>query len=116
MDALRVQYEHLERDASPEQRELAIQALARRQYMPMTILSVPNFLSFTKADMLHEYDRIMALRDDSEEIKAVVGISDASQVKQKHLTVLLQQYELLCGLRRNDGDAWATVNELYEDD
>lgn len=58
----------------------------------------------------------MALSSQSAELKAVVGIDNPEEVKEKHLTVLLTQYELLRGLRLGDGDAWATVNELYEDD
>ncbi len=67
--------------------------------------------------MLEEYQRVMALSSQSAELKAVVGIDNPEEVKEKHLTVLLTQYELLRGgLRLGDGDAWATVNELYEDD
>jgi len=41
---------------------------------------------------------------------------NAGEVKKKHLELLLYNYRLLCGLRLGDGDAWAFINELYEDD
>lgn len=116
MDALRARYEAITTDASTEQRALTAQALVRRQYMPMTILSVPNFFSFTKEDMLKEFDRVAALPEASEELRSVIALDDAGEIKKKHLTVLLNQYELLCALRRNDPEAWALINELYEDD
>ncbi len=116
MDMLRQQYEQLGADADEEQRKITAQALERRQYSPMLILDVPEFFYLTKADMLSEFDRVMKLPATSKELKAVVGIADPDQIKEKHLTTLLHHYELLCGLRNNDAEAWATVNELYEDD
>ncbi len=83
---------------------------------PPLILDVNDFSHLTKERMLEEYQRVMALSSQSAELKAVVGIDNPEEVKEKHLTVLLTQYELLRGLRLGDGDAWATVNELYEDD
>lgn len=116
METLRASYEALKDDATQEQIKLTAQALVRRQFMPVLILDVPNFFFVTKKDLLSEFDRVVALPDDSEELRAVVGITDPQEVKKTHLITLLNQYELLCGLRTGDGDAWATVNELYEDD
>ncbi|MFA5447341.1 MAG: hypothetical protein WC233_03580 [Sphaerochaeta sp.] len=116
MQELRKLYEALEADASDEQVRLAIENLERRQFMPTLILSVPNFLSLRRADMLAEFERVVALDPKSEELTAVVGLSGADEVKKKHLEVLLHQYRLLCGLRVGDGDAWILINELYEDD
>jgi len=116
MDELKAAYEALGPDATDKQINLTAEALGRRQFMPVLILSVPNFFQYTKKDMLKEFDRVRKLPDDSEELKAVIGLSGAAEVKEKHLLTLLNQYELLCGLRVSDGDAWAVVNELYEDD
>lgn len=116
MDELRALYEDLKDDVTDHQVETTVNALIRRQYSPILILSVPDFFRFRKADMLAELDRVMNLSDDSGELRSVVGLSSAEEVKRKHLCVLLHQYQLLCGLRRNNGDAWAVVNELYEDD
>ena len=116
MDALRARYEALKDDVTEKQIELTAEALKRRQFMPVLILNVPNFFFCTKKDILSEYDRVVALPNDSEELSKVVGISDPEEVKKTHLITLLNQYELLYGLRKGDGDAWATVNELYEDD
>ncbi len=116
MEALRKKYEALGPDANEEQIRLTAEALVRRQFMPVLILDVPNFFFVTKQDLLKEFDRVMALEEDSKELSSVIGISDPQEVKKTHLVTLLNQYELLCGLRKGDGDAWATVNELYEDD
>jgi hypothetical protein len=116
MDDLQATYESLGPDASEARIEKTAQDLERRNYMPPLILDVQDFYHLTKKRMIEEYHRVMALPSQSEELKAVVGIEDPEEVKKKHLTVLLHQYELLRGLRLGDGDAWATVNELYEDD
>ena len=116
MEALRKKYEALGPDASEEQIRLTAEALVRRQFMPVLILNVPDFFFVKKQDLLAEFDRVIALSNESEELSKVVGISDPDEVKKTHLVTLLNQYELLSGLRKGDGDAWATVNELYEDD
>ncbi|MXI85365.1 hypothetical protein [Sphaerochaeta halotolerans] len=116
MDDLLARYTSLAPEASEAQIEKTAQDLERRNYMPPLILDVEDFYRLTKERMLREYHRVMSLPSESSELKAVVGIGDPEEVKKKHLTVLLNQYELLRGLRLGDGDAWATVNELYEDD
>ncbi len=116
MHILRKEFEALPADASDEQIRLAKENLQRRQYMPTLILSVPNFLMMKKADMLAEFDRVASLDEASDELSAVVGLLNAGEVKKKHLELLLYNYRLLCGLRLGDGDAWAFINELYEDD
>nr|WP_319472592.1 hypothetical protein [uncultured Sphaerochaeta sp.] len=116
MDDLQAIYESLGPDASEAQIEKTAQDLERRNYMPPLILDVQDFYRLTKKRMIEEYHRVMALPSQSAELKAVVGIEAPEEVKEKHLIVLLNQYELLRALRVGDGDAWATVNELYEDD
>lgn len=116
MDELKAAYEALGSDATPVQIALAAEALGRRQYMPVLILCVSDFFHFTKKDMLSEFERVQQLPDESDELKAVIGLSGPAEVKEKHLLTLLNQYKLLCALRISDGDAWAVVNELYEDD
>lgn len=115
-EELKARYERLGTDASEEQIRLTKEALGRRQYMPVLLLPIRDFFLFTKADMLAEFERVVTLPPDSEELKAVVGLGSGDEVKEKHLLTLLNQYEILRGLRTGDGDAWALVNELYEDD
>lgn len=115
-EEMKARYDCLAADASEEQIRLTKEALGRRQYMPVLLLPIQDFLSYTRADMQAEFARVMALADDSAELKAVVGLESGKAVKEKHLLTLLNQYEILCGLRVGDGDAWALVNELYEDD
>lgn len=116
MDDLRLLYEQLPTDSSPEERQSTAQALERRNYSPILILEVPNFLYLTREGMLSEFERVIGLPDSSMELQSAIGIKDALHVKEKHLFLLLNQYRLLCSLRRNEGDAWQTINELYEDD
>ena len=116
MKELRTEFEALPADATDEQIRLTSENLERRQYMPTLILSVPNFLMMKRSDMLAEFDRVASLDEESAELSAVVGLLDAAEVKKTHLELLLYNYRLLCGLRLGDGDAWAFINELYEDD
>jgi len=57
--------------------------------MPMTILSIPNFFAFTKVDMHNEFDRVIALPDESEEIRSVIGLSDALAVRKQYPNIIL---------------------------
>ncbi|MCK9548157.1 MAG: hypothetical protein RBS49_00670 [Sphaerochaeta sp.] len=116
MKELRKEFEALPPDATDEQVRLTAENLARRQFMPTLILSVPNFTMMKRADMLAEFDRVATLDEESDELTAVVGLLHADEVKKKHLELLLYNYHLLSGLRVSDGDAWAFINELYEDD
>jgi len=116
MEDLQSAYENLPQDCSMEEMKKTAEALVRRQYSPMLILDVPNFFQLTRSDMLSEFNRVMSLPESSAELKAAIGIADSAALKENHLRLLLNQYRLLCALRKNDGDAWKTVNELYEDD
>ena len=113
---LRKEYESLPVDVSPEQIETTAKALERRKFSPVLILDVPDFNRLTKQDMLDEYDRVQALPLTSRELKTVVAIQNPEQVKEKHLVTLLNQYLLLCGLRKNEASAWDVINGMYEDD
>lgn len=116
MKELRKNYEALPEDAPEKQIELTAESLERRNYNPLLLLEVPNFIRMTKADMLAEFDRVEALPSSSEELNSVVAIDDPNEVKRKHLTTLLNQYQLLCNLRKGLASAWDVINELYEDD
>lgn len=116
MNELRKKYEALPEDAPAMQIELTAESLERRNYTPNILLKVPNFKRMTKADILAEFDRVAALPPTSEELKSVVAIKDPSEVIEKHLLTLLNQYVLLCNLRKGLASAWDVINELYEDD
>jgi hypothetical protein len=116
MTELRKEYENLPEDASSKQIETTAEALERRKFSPVLILEVPNFTRLTKKAMLNEYDRVLALPPTSKYLKDVVAIEDPETVKEKHLLSLLNQYLLLCGLRKNEAASWDVVNEMYEDD
>jgi alpha-D-ribose 1-methylphosphonate 5-triphosphate synthase subunit PhnL len=116
METLRKAYENLPEDSSAEQIEITAKALERRKFSPVLLLEVRDFTHLTKRKMLDEFDRVMALPPTAKALKAVVAINDPQQVKEKHLATLLNQYLLLCGLRKDDASAWDVVNELYEDD
>ncbi len=116
MNELRKEYEALPEDAPAQQIELTAESLDRRNYNPPFLLKVPNFFRMTKADILAEFDRVAALGPTSQELKSVVAIHDPSEVAEKHLLTLLNQYQLLCNLRKGLASAWDVINELYEDD
>ena len=116
MNELRKKYEALAEDAPAMQIELTAESLERRHYTPSLLLKVPNYNRMTKSDMLSEFDRVASLPPTSKELKSVIAIQDPLEVAQKHLTSLLNQYELLCNLRKGLASAWDVINELYEDD
>ena len=116
MKELRKKYEELPEDAPAMQIKLTAESLERRNYTPTLLLKVPNYNRMTKADMLAEFDRVAALPLTSPELKSVVAIDDPKEVVQKHLGSLLNNYLLLCNLRKGLASAWDVINELYEDD
>ncbi|HKL57002.1 MAG TPA: hypothetical protein VJ854_01275 [Sphaerochaeta sp.] len=116
MKELRKKYEALPEDAPARQIELTAESLERRHYTPPLLLKTPNFSRLSKADMLAEFDRVVALDSSSKELKSVVAIKDPAEIQEKHLSALLNQYQLLCNLRKGLASAWDVINELYEDD
>jgi len=116
MKELRKKYEALPEDAPAMQIELTAQSLERRNYTPTLLFKAPNYNRMTKADMLAEFDRVAALSPTSTELKSVVAIADPKEIVQKHLGSLLNNYVLLCNLRKGLASAWDVINELYEDD
>lgn len=116
MNELRKKYEELPEDAPAMQIELTAESLERRAYSPILLLKVPHYKRMRKADMLAEFDRVVALDPASKELKGVVAIKDPEEIKEKHLSTLLNQYLLLCNLRKGLASAWDVINELYEDD
>jgi len=116
MKELRKKYESLPEDAPAMQIRLTAESLERRNYTPSLLLKVSNYNRMTKADMLAEFDRVAGLTPDSKELKSVIAIKDPKEVIEKHLTILFNQYTLLCDLRKGLASAWDVINELYEDD
>ncbi len=116
MPELKIQYESLKPDAIKERIEKTAEDLDRRHFMPSLLLNVDDFFYLTRERMMYEYNRVMNLNPDNEEIKNVIALSNPDDIKEKHLRSLLNQYLLLCRLRDGEAEAWDTVNELYEDD
>lgn len=116
MKELLEKYKNLENDVSQEMINKTAEDLKRRQYMPPFLIDVKDFFYITKEEMLNEYNRVLNLSLESEELKSVVGIENTNDVKKLHLNTLLNQYKLLCELRKGSAEAWDTINELYEDD
>jgi hypothetical protein len=115
VEYMRSMFEALPEDAPREIIQRTVESLARHHYDPLMILATPGFLHWTKADMLREYDRLVAKKTDDPEFTAVLGESPSS-VLNKQLGLLLYHYNLLCRLRQGEASAWDVVNELYEDD
>ncbi len=115
MQYTRTMFEHMPSDASDEQIRLAAEGLERYHYEPFMILKAPGFITWKKADLLAEYDRLVGLDATSDELTAVIG-STPAEVVEKQLGMLLYHYGLLCRLRLGDAEAWDVVHELYEDD
>ena len=116
MNNLFEKYNELGPDSSEAKIEKTAQDLKRRNYMPTLILDIKDFYHLNRERMLKEYERVMALSPESEEIKSVIGLKNSEDIKVVHLTSLLNQYKLLCSLREGEATAWDTINELYEDD
>lgn len=98
--------------------EASSQALEGFNYSPTLLIPTPNFIHFTKEDLLGEIDRLAgACRED---IEKELGIEekngqDLGEIVLRHLKLLVYHYHLLVRLRKNDPKAWDEINELYEE-
>lgn len=108
-------FEALPEDAPLDLIERTVVSLEWHHYDPLMILNAPGFLHWTKADVLQEYDRLVAKTSKDPELTEVLDESPGT-VLNKQLGLLLYHYNLLCRLRQGEASAWDVVNELYEDD
>lgn len=99
--------------------EASSQALESFNYAPTLLIPTPNFIHFSRQDLLEEIDRIAGA--NKEDIEKELGIEekkgqDLGELVLRHLNLLVYHYRLLIRLRQNDPEAWDEINELYEDD
>lgn len=113
---LEKQFHDLPKDADSAAINKTAADLERYKYHPNFIIDTPNFLHFTKADMLSELEKISKLTDEQIKALGLVYTDDTVRIKKDHCNMLLYEYELLCGLRQGLPEAWDVIHELYEDD
>lgn len=66
--------------------------------------------------MLAEFKRVKEMPDQEIKKQLPENKDSASEIRLRHLQLLLYHYNLLCRLRDDEAEAWDEVNELYEDD
>lgn len=93
-----------------------INRLTRMNYSPMLIFSTENFLSFSKADVLREIDRIAKLSDQEMIQQGFDRARDFFELKVEHIALLVYHFKLLLRLRRDNPEAWDEIDEMYGDD
>jgi predicted phage gp36 major capsid-like protein len=93
-------------DASAIDIESTAHDLECLNYEPILFIKTPTFLRMTKAELMKEINRVLALPAEE--------ASDA--FKTGHIELLFYHFELLTRLRLQDAEAWDQVNELYVDD
>ncbi|MFO7936563.1 MAG: hypothetical protein R6V06_03035 [Kiritimatiellia bacterium] len=90
--------------------------LERQSYSPILILSVPGYLSFSKEDVVSEIERVAALSDEEMMDAGFEENSDFTDLKSKHITLLVYHFKQLVRLRKDEPEAWDAIDELFGDD
>ena len=96
--------------------EINANALKGMSYSPTLLFDTPQFITFTKQDLLGEINRVADLPRDDQMLKMVEVDVDFNEFKLTHIKLLINQFTLLTRLRNDEDEAWEEINELYEDD
>ena len=96
--------------------ETVANALKAMKYSPTLLFDTPQFVTFTKQDLLDEINRVAGLTKDDKLLKTLDKSVDPNEIKLTHITLLINHFKLLTRLRDDEDEAWEEVNELYEDD
>ena len=91
-------------------------ALRGMHFQPVFFYEIPDFVRFTKDDLVREMEGILSL--DDEEIRAELPHLSLEpwEFRLKQISMMIYYYRLLIRLRQDDPEAWDFVHELYEDD
>lgn len=103
-------------DAPADKIESTASDLEGLAYEPVLLLKTPGFLRMGRKELEKEVDRINQLTPQEMMAEGFGANANFNEFKAKHLQLLIYHYGLLCRLRTDDPTAWATINELYEDD
>jgi len=95
------QIQELPPDLDKDAIEQTAERLEAKNWQPMLLTDVPDFLTITRDELYAYIEQLTADRDD---------------LTEQHLSLLLYHYRLLQNLRNDKAEAWDEINELMEDD
>ena len=103
-------------DADTSVIEETARRLEKLNYAPPVIISNDKFLRLTKASLLEEVDRILALPDAEACALAPDEPKKCQDLRLQFIAVQIFYYEKLLMLRQGDIETWDEIDELYVHD
>jgi NifB/MoaA-like Fe-S oxidoreductase len=100
----------------PDHIQQTVTRLEQVHFTPMLRLPVDQFLSFSKADLLAEIDRVAALSEHDIRAQGVEMTRSLEETKLEQIGLLVYHFKLLTKLRQDDPETWDEIDELYVDD
>ena len=100
----------------PASIQQTVERLQQIHYDPTLIFPVAQFLSFSKADLLQEIERVTLLNDEDLIQQGFPADTNFAQLRLEQLGLLVHHFKLLLRLRRDDPTAWDEIDELYNED
>lgn len=85
-------------------------------YAPALILPVSTFLRLTRATLLAEIDRIIAMPDQDACALAPDDPQKCQDLRLQFISALVFYYKQLDLLRQGDPDSWDEIDEVYVHD
>ena len=112
----RRELDSLASDVSEQKMRETARTLAKVNYSPVFLMDTPGFFSFNRDDLARELERIWNMPKGDLPPLAREEAEDTDEFRRKHMSMLLYHFRHLQKLRRDDPDAWDTVNELSLED
>jgi hypothetical protein len=108
---LRDRVKRIEAADDPQVIESTARELRRLNYDVGLDSEAKPFILMTKEDVLGEIGRV-----DTMGSEGVLASEEAVAQKLDRLSLLVYNFEILSRLRRDDGEAWDMIEELYGED
>lgn len=103
-------------DAPATKIEQTAATLEGMNYEPVLLLKTPGFLRMGRDELEAEIARVTAMSNAEMMKEGFSPDADFTELKAKHLQLLVYHYSLLCRLRADEPTAWDIINELMDDD
>ena len=116
LSELQNEAQNLTENSDKKSVEVAANALRSMSYSPTLLFDTPQFITFTKKDLLHEINRVTNLTKNDDSFKTLDEGVDFNEIKLTHIKLLINHFKLLTRLRNDEAETLEEVNELYEDD
>ena len=116
IDHIKETVRNLRDDIGPDAIEETALRLEKLNYAPPVIIPQATFLRLTKATLLGEIDKILAMPDQEACALAPDEPKKCQDLRIQFISVQIYYYKILSSLRQGDVDAWDEVDELYVHD